>query len=366
MHSKIDRSGSTKSGANTSKSTMNIDREQQLYIILTMHFIAFTTVFLIVMYFLNFEYNKYAQNWNRVFQNKFVKVTMIGSTTVLVNSVLYFEYLFTHYGYLWYRLNAEQEAGLLFACSFIVLVAAFAHVTLLFLRTKGLFETNKLLMNFMKIMIISFLVCSTLAMVTGIAVLIPNPMYSAWRFAFTMFSGLYGISLSLVDAVTSISFALYVKNVGKGLKSQRFADKTTRSTWIVAQFGMVLSITSLGTVVIYIIERNLSDEMTQEWLFAFIIWGVSFVSILWTVMKIQLDKLTEDVEVQQVKMSHTADSQLDMMRMGSPNASISQPLMEIPEIPNESLDQEHPMRFPDLSLSQPVDIEKPTSSRRVS
>jgi hypothetical protein len=302
----------------------------QLSLILALHFISFISVVLLMAYFLYFEYVKFGNVCTRILENKFVRFTLIGSFSILSGAILYFEYFFSHYGLSSNRsMTNEQEAVLLFVYSMVGLGACLSHVCLLYLRTKGIFETNKILMKFMQIMTFAFLIFLVLSMATGIGVLIPSPANSQFNTAFTLFTGGYGISMSLLDIVTTVSFARYVRDIGKNLKAQTYADKTIRSTQIVARFGIGLSTTSLVTVIGYIVERSVNDEMTKEFIFVFVVWGFTLVSLLWTIMKIQLDRISNDGEPPRVKMSK-AGSDIEQGNPRTPVGSISQPLIDTP------------------------------------
>jgi hypothetical protein len=332
---------------------MSLGRHDQFSLILILHCLPIILLTSILVYFLHFEYCKFGKDWKRVFENRFIRATAIGCATLILNSLVFIQHFMTHYGvFSSYRMTAEQDAIVLFVCCFIILIACFAHIYLLYLRTKGIFEGNKHLMRFMKIMVRAIFVFSTLAMATGIGELIPNnPAFGTFRNLFSLSSGLYALCTAMVDIATSISFARYVHELSKGLKGQRFADRTTRSTFIVARYGMIISPIAFASVVIYILERIQTDSLNQEWIFVFTIWGLYCVAILWTVMKLQLDRNNEDVESPKVKL--TRQSLENHPHMKSLTGTLSQPLIEVPGARIlQSAEQEFVERSPNDSLSQ--------------
>jgi hypothetical protein len=308
---------------------MVVDRQDQLSIILAMHIFAFIVLASLLIYFLHYEYGKFGKNWRRVFQNNFIRVTLLGDFAVLLNSIVYIVRFCTHFGFAAQELTTEQDSILIFLCSVIVLLGCLAHVCLLYLRTKGLFERNKRLLKFMQTMALCFVICSSLAMICGIGSLIPSSATDILSFLYTMFSGLYAISMCLMDFVTSIRFAIYVKKYGKGLKAQAFAERTTKSTGIVARFGILISPIALLSTGMFIFERSLTDDVTQEWISVFVIWGLYSVASLWTIMKIKLDNNNSESEGDTPKVKMTqAGFQGERPNPRSPNGSLSHPLME--------------------------------------
>eukprot|EP00475_Leptophrys_vorax_P010638 TRINITY_DN17227_c0_g1_i1.p1 TRINITY_DN17227_c0_g1~~TRINITY_DN17227_c0_g1_i1.p1 ORF type:complete len:301 (-),score=41.93 TRINITY_DN17227_c0_g1_i1:24-926(-) len=260
------------------------------------------------VYFTCLQYRKLDSSLKGLWANKFVRFTLIGAIAVLSNSIFYFGYYFSHFRLTTVIVTTETESICLFLGTCSIFAAISAHISLLYMRTKGLFTAAKNALLIFMAIIMGIFFCSGLTGIICEAMLLSpttTPFSGQLNTVFTVCSTVYSFSIALLDTTTTICFGSFVRQTtseGSISPNQQYLQTRNISMQIIAKSGVGVSLCALITVLIFISERLVTGgDVLKESLYLVCIIGMMTVPSLWITMKIRLDNAAADPQEQEYR-----------------------------------------------------------------
>eukprot|EP00475_Leptophrys_vorax_P030913 TRINITY_DN46652_c0_g1_i1.p1 TRINITY_DN46652_c0_g1~~TRINITY_DN46652_c0_g1_i1.p1 ORF type:complete len:295 (+),score=43.97 TRINITY_DN46652_c0_g1_i1:94-885(+) len=226
-----------------------------------------------------------------MYNNKFIRLTSIGSAAVLSSSIVYFPFYFSHYSLSTIILTKQQESVCVFVVVCFVLVAVATHVGLLYLRSKGMLQSaEKALLAFLSVLVVVYLTSGLVGMVCDGILLVDGPYRDQLSLIYTICSAIYTLSSVALDIASTIIFVGVVKQTVESPENQRFV-KAKISSKLIAKFGVSLSICSVVAAVLAVVQHQFAGTVLGESMYLVGVLGMMTVLSLWMTMKIKLDEI---------------------------------------------------------------------------
>jgi hypothetical protein len=260
--------------------------------IVTLH--CAVTIFLLVsiIAFIYFQFQRY-HSWERVFQNKFVKLTLCLTTSMVIAQVSLILLLvfstFSLYSPDVLSWNDSSTSALQVLNISCLVAALLAHIALLYVRTQAVIVNSKVvcIAPLFKFLLVSSGIWAFLVVLTRLLILVGSIAYNA-TIAFTIVSVFFGLSSCTADVVSSYCFIAYVRESSANLSNQKYVQDN--STQIIAKIGSWISVISLLTSLIYISSRITTSTIPRQWQLLVMMTFSCVSQFLWMYMKIILDR----------------------------------------------------------------------------
>eukprot|EP00475_Leptophrys_vorax_P004018 TRINITY_DN1236_c0_g1_i1.p1 TRINITY_DN1236_c0_g1~~TRINITY_DN1236_c0_g1_i1.p1 ORF type:complete len:306 (-),score=51.70 TRINITY_DN1236_c0_g1_i1:44-961(-) len=248
-----------------------------------------------LVYFVYFELKNNASSLHTVITNKFVIITFVGGLSLLVNLICWSVYFFQ---------AAEATPQLwiqnLFDLAFAA--SAAAHITLVYLRSLPVFETSIKYLKIIQVLVISFYVSITLAVILAI---VANGMSQTTSPTYITSRVLAMISASLlvlVDVVSTFSFGHYVYQTKYLCHRSKELDQA--KTELIASRGAFICICAIVSVTLFWVKMGgyaITDVSGQPqtphpYLDALVVPQQAFfltTFVLWMRLKMDLDTINK-------------------------------------------------------------------------
>eukprot|EP00475_Leptophrys_vorax_P001739 TRINITY_DN10960_c0_g1_i13.p1 TRINITY_DN10960_c0_g1~~TRINITY_DN10960_c0_g1_i13.p1 ORF type:complete len:280 (-),score=65.88 TRINITY_DN10960_c0_g1_i13:66-905(-) len=219
--------------------------------------------------------------------NKFVKLSSAGALSLLLSLICYVLFDFSENNSPLSSIWVQNVGNFGFSGS------AACHVTLVYLRSKVVFQSVAIHRQLARAVLVSFytsiLTSSTLNAAVNVIASIPNGLL----LINAIFSILSALILAVIDVVSTIGFVLHVRNVNSQLKKDNYMKSSTAQTDLIARRGAASCFCSSIGVVLYAIYWSL---YTVGWMYLLVQWFLSATMAIWMLMKIELDLMKKAAE----------------------------------------------------------------------
>jgi hypothetical protein len=288
----------------------------QLVAIAVVHIVELLLLSFFIVRFIVVEVEHHG--FSKLLRNIFVLTTIFGSVSSLAFMISYLFYFLPFSGLISPGLTWPEFQAVVGFCYIFMFLAVDAHILLLYLRTGAVSVTSPKFLKFVKVLVGIYFASELASFVATIPLFIFSVNSTEnlrANEAYEFLSILCGISMSLVDVLSAVSFALYVRSVNSSLTGSQVSlvvnNKACQSNLIARSGLWIALIASLGTG--FLAGRQLlTNQMFQFWCELGLSSVITIVAILWMILKIKIDLLGKQHE-KNLTANHKKDKLLASM-----------------------------------------------------
>jgi len=240
-----------------------------------------------------------------------VVLSSIGSTSFLINLILYLIYFFPHHDL------STPMPGLALqlvnsSCDLFLATTCGVHCLLVYARTKVVFQTSVWFVRVMKSFVIGYFMFVVLAIFSGI---IHGIFMSAqvFNFFYKGFAVCSAGCLGVVDVASTVSFARHVRQVNSALvRDNVLIGKCVhvRQTDLIAKRGVRTCFAASMGLLFFLVFNYFkdNDQTIADWFFMLYQIQMVITMILWMQMKIELRQIAAMNEASEPTVELTKQS----------------------------------------------------------
>jgi hypothetical protein len=173
------------------------------------------------------------------------------------------------------------------------ILAIAGHVFLLKSRSAVILESTPRLVQVVHWLAGAFCIFGIGFLLSTLAVAFSGVNAGLVWLAQSCFGGLYGLTMSMIDVISTIAFYKHVRASRMSLGSQKHVNMTVASD-VIASVGTYSCLFSLIGAFLFAIAQGIQsgNRLASEWIYVFIGYAMLAVSISWMRMKIILNELS--------------------------------------------------------------------------